>query len=141
MIVGESKISKKFTLSKLNKLLDGYDKSARQMISAGEKLGEALVDILKPVVPDITFQLGDYEAGKDTLVLRSESNEGRHMLMRLSENERCLEFILKDYLPFIGKSVGLYTYIWLDKQKEKQVRQIFNDLEIGGDKLGGQNEA
>jgi len=55
------------------KLAEGYSRAVMATVEAGEKFGKALVELLKPVIPDLRFTLGWEEGGVEELCLWSDS--------------------------------------------------------------------
>lgn len=120
--------SVKTKTEELKDLLVAYDNAARQMVLAGEKLGEALVELLRPIIPDIDYQLGDYEAGPNMLVLRSKSMEKKMEKKLFYSYFKNLENIISEELNWWAQA-GFYvyacSYFGVGKKQEKKIRELF----------------
>jgi len=57
------------------KLAAGYSQAVVATAEAGEKFGKALVELLKPVIPDLRFTVGWAEGGIEELCLWSDSRD------------------------------------------------------------------
>jgi len=55
------------------KLAEGYSQAVVATVAAGEKFGKALVELLKPIIPDLRFSIGWQDGGMEGLFLWSES--------------------------------------------------------------------
>lgn len=61
-------------MNKLMDLANSYIGSVRECRNVGEKLGEYLVNLLRPIIPDLQYSLGWAEGGIDMLCFHSKSH-------------------------------------------------------------------
>jgi len=93
------------------KLAEGYSQAVVATVEAGEKFGEALVELLKPIIPDLRFTLGWEESGVEELCLWARSR-----------NVMATATILKNRAPL---------YIQLDRVLKSYFRGVYIDCPNG----------
>ncbi len=97
------------------KLAEEYSRAVVATIEAGEKFGKALVELLRPIIPDLRFTLGWEEGGIEELCLWSDSRgvfaipAGEPFRIRLDDE---LESYFRGVFPsdvYIDAPFGVYV--------------------------------
>jgi len=108
----------------LRSLISEWKKATDRLLDAAEELGEYICQLLKPVIPDIEWYIGDYEAGIE--VLRFESEIFRRDQLDLEDDFEFLDTILNRELCWWGAvdDPRFVAYIKLLPDEASEVRRI-----------------
>ena len=103
----------------INRLAKQYKDAIEKTKQAGDELGKEIVKLLKPVIPDLRYTLGWWEAGVDTLCLWSES---RGAASTRGKDLTGLLEILDDCFPgfFLDTPYGVYV----TSEEEEEIREL-----------------
>ena len=114
----------------ITKLLDDYLEAISRTEKCGEKVGQALTQALKSVIPDIEYSIGWAEAGVDTICLWSEKYKAANMIIddgTIPLREIIEEVFGEESCTYIDCPFG----IWLPPDTAKKVREILEKLKKG----------
>jgi len=103
------------------KLIDDYLDAIKAIHTTGRALGEKLVEVLKPMFPDLTFRLGDVDTGIEVLFLWDDSDTYN----RWSDNNALdsLDSVITRVFPELGFRIST-PGIWLYPEEVDRVKQI-----------------
>lgn len=132
--------------AKLQKLLANSNRAYEEFEKAQKELGEYLCSLMREVIPNISFQLGDYDAGIEHIrfILPEEEKKERWRLYFREENEEEREerfpllcCLLSDIFQELGIEEG--EHIWfgsgfcVNPEEVKAIKQLLRE-KLGGDK-------
>ena len=107
-------------------LIENYLKAIEETSKYGQKIGQILVETLKPIFPDIEYSLGWAEAGVDTICLWSEKREIANVLDEeaISLREIVEEVFGEEFYQHFDCPFG----IWLSPDTAKKVKKALEKL-------------
>ena len=102
----------------LIKLIGSYKSAIYEMVRAGNELGDEVVKLLKPIIPDLEYAVGCRE-GINTVCFWSGSKRNR---AGKSVDLIDLAAILNNYFP--GQHFSTLHGVYVTPQEEKEIRNI-----------------
>jgi len=110
-------------------LIENYLKAIKETSKYGQKIGQILVETLKPILPDIEYSLGWAEAGVDTICLWSEEYEAVNLPDEetISLSEVIREVFGEEFYWYIDCPFG----IWLPLDTAEKVKKVLEELKKG----------
>ena len=118
---------------KFLELVEEFKKKIEEVENLGKRIGKILCDALRPIIPDITYSLGWYEAGIDTICLWSDS---RSISAKRAMEDIPLHSIIRETLPELHYYLDMPYGIYLSKDEAEEVRRILSNLknlEVSGE--------
>ena len=110
----------------ITELFNNYLKAISRTEKCGEKVGQALTQALKSVIPDIEYSIGWAEAGVDTICLWSEKYKAANMIDdgTIPLREIMEEVFGEEFCVCIDCPFG----IWLPPDTAKKAKEVLTKL-------------
>jgi hypothetical protein len=108
------------------RLIEDYLFSIKMIESVGHALGEKLVELLRPVIEDLTFHLGWEEEGIDTICFFSESHKEGY----LKKGDKFLETVIEEVFPELKLHLDTPFGIYLKGDEIQKVKRILEEWKV-----------
>lgn len=105
------------------RLIEDYLFSIQMVESTGHALGEKLVELLKPLVKDLSFTLGWNESGTDTICFFSRIREGECW----EDGEEYLETVIEEVFPELKLHVDTPFGVYLRGDEIQRAKKILEE--------------
>jgi hypothetical protein len=100
------------------RLIEDYLFSIQMAEATGHALGEKLIELLKPVIKDLTFYLGWEEDGIDVICFFAESHSWDWI------NKESLETVIVEVFPELKHHLKTPSGVYLGKREIWRVKRI-----------------
>jgi len=104
-------------------LIKNYLLSIKMVEATGRALGEKLVELLKPLVKDLSFTLGWNESGTDTICFFSRT----HQRGSLKNGDEFLETVIEEVFPELKLHVDTPFCVYLRSDEIQGAKRILEE--------------
>jgi len=114
---------------KIKELVDMYVELIDCMEKVAKELGETLVHILKPIIPDIRYSVGWAEAGADVVCLWSESRDVNKVSCEdVSKGKYVsLRQVIVSVIPELRGHIDCPYGIYITPEEAEKIRKILKE--------------
>jgi len=105
------------------RLIEDYLFSIQMVETTGRALGEKLVELLKPLVEDLSFTLGWDESGTDVICFFSRT----HQRGSLKNGDEFLETVIEEVFPELKLHVDTAFGIYLRGDEIQRAKRILEE--------------
>jgi len=105
------------------RLIEDYLFSIQMVETTGRALGEKLVELLKPLVKDLSFTLGWNESGTDTICFFSRTHGGDCW----KDGDEFLETVIEEVFPELKLHVDTPFGVYLRGDEIQRAKRILEE--------------
>lgn len=106
----------------LREVVREYVEACEEARRKGERVGEALVKLLKPIIPDLEFTMGWGEGDSDVICLWSTMYFGTR-----GEGSRDLKSIVEEVVGELAPHIDCPFEIWLPEDTASLVKKVLEE--------------